>query len=312
MKKYPRISSLEATTYVLRAYRMLYEGKLLEALYYINEALELEEDFKLALFLKGLILQALGEIEKAKECFELLCKESKNPIDWMFLGQCYAMSGDCSSALKCYDKSLEVSSNFLSGYILKILCLENLGEYEKVLDEIDKLLVKASNSVPLYLKKAEILKRMGKYEDALDTVNRGLKIYPYHKSLLFLKGLLLFRLGHFKESAETFKTLIDKLGAYWLETLKYGAEVMTIIGDYETAEKYIDRALKIRDDDIELLYQKGIILMYKNELEEALKYFKKILKLDPNYLKAILRIANIYERLGKLNEAIEYYNKLNK
>ncbi|ACV24648.1 hypothetical protein [Methanocaldococcus fervens] len=52
--KNARINTLEAVINVLKAYEELFNGNLIKALYYIDKSLELEPDFHLALFLKGL------------------------------------------------------------------------------------------------------------------------------------------------------------------------------------------------------------------------------------------------------------------
>lgn len=119
-KRTPRVDTLEAVANVLRAYRELFEGNLIKALYYVDKALELEPDFYLALFLKGLALSAKGEIKEAITTFEeLLSYESKNPITWVFVGQLYGMSGNCDEALKCYNKALGIENRFYQHFYSK-------------------------------------------------------------------------------------------------------------------------------------------------------------------------------------------------
>ncbi len=307
----PRVDTLESVALLLRAYKKIFNGEMLDALYYINKAIELEPNFNLPYFIKGIILMCLGDVKKASEIFEMLIKKgSKNPLDWIYLGECYTAIGNCEEAIKCYKNASSESEKLISSAILEILCLESLGEYETSLEIIDKVLSQYPKMLSFWIKKVEILLHLGEYEKALLTIDEALKLNPEHKLALFYKALILSRLGRLKESLEIFKKLIDKYNIKWLEALRHAARVAIYLGEYETAEKYLKKGLEIRDDDTELLFNLGVVLAEKGKSEEAIKYFEKVLSLHPGYTLALLRIANIYERLGKLDKAVEYYNKV--
>ncbi|CAB3290096.1 Tetratricopeptide TPR_2 repeat protein [Methanocaldococcus lauensis] len=309
-KEFPRVRALEATTYLLKCYRELFEGDLLKALYYIDRALELEPDFRLALFLKGLILNAIGEINKAIDTFEKLVNYgSKNPIVWVFLGQSYGLLGRCDKAFSCYKNALGTENKFLAAFLLKLICTEFLGDYEEALKSCDELLTYAPRFVPIWVKKADILRKLGKYDDALLCLKKALELKPNDKNALYLMGVLLKRMGKFKESLECFKKLIDELGVRLLDAIRHAVSVALIVGDLETAERYIKMGLDIREDDVYLWYYKGELYERLGKSDEALKYYKKALSLYPYRVDILLSIARIYERLGDVKKAVEYYNK---
>jgi tetratricopeptide (TPR) repeat protein len=306
----PRVDALEATTNVLKAYRELFEGNLLKALYYIDKALELEPDFCLALFLRGLILTAKGEIREAIESFEnLMCGESKNPISWIFLGQLYGMSGNCEDALKCYNKALGIENRFPSAFLLKTICLEFLGEYDELLKTYDDILAHTKNFVPMWVKKAEILSKLGRYEEALLCLDKALNLKPHDKNALYLKGVLLKRMGKVKEALRCFKKLIDELNVRWIDAIRHAVSLCLIVGEFKDTERYIDMGLKIREDDVALWYFKGELFERLGKLDEALKCYEKVIELQPHYVKALLSKARIHEKKGEVEEAIKYYNK---
>ncbi|XRO77038.1 tetratricopeptide repeat protein [Methanocaldococcus sp. 10A] len=282
-KMLPRVNALEATTNVLKAYRELFNGNLLKALYYIDKALELEPDFRLALFLKGLILTAKGELNEAIKIYEELAYfGTKNPIVWTFLGQLYGISGKCEDALKCYDKALGIENRFPCAFLLKTICLEFLGEYEELLKTYDEILSYAPKFVPMWVKKAEVLRKLGRYEEALLCLNRALELKPYDKNALYLKGVLLKRMGKPKEAVECFKKLIDELNVKWIDAIRHAVSLMLALGDLKDAERYINMGLEMREDDVYFIYYKGELYERLGELDKAIECYNRVLNLFPH------------------------------
>ncbi|WP_456472399.1 tetratricopeptide repeat protein [Methanocaldococcus sp.] len=306
-----RVQVLEAVTYALKAYRELFEGNLVNALYYCDKSLELEPDFNIPLFLKGLILFSIGKCDEAIKTFESLIKKgSENPITWMFLGQLYAISGSCPNALKCYENALGIENKFIPAKFLKLLCLESLGKYDLLLEEYNNILIIAPKLKILWVKKADILRKLGRYDEAIYCLDKALQYDKYDINALYLKGVILKRMNKFEEAYNVFKILIDELNVKWVDALRHMASICLTIGKFDEAIKYSKEGLKIMPKDATFLYYIGKAYERLKEYDKAVEYLNKCIKEKPTYIKAMLSLAKIYEELGDYENSVKLYNKI--
>lgn len=77
-------------------------------------------------------------------------------------------------------------------------------------------------------------------------------------------------------------------------------------GDLERAGKYLDRALKLRPDDVEYLCQQAAILSEGEYFERSNQLLKKVVyKIDPSVTECYFFLANNYAYLGEFQLALE-------
>lgn len=65
-------------------------------------------------------------------------------------------------------------------------------------------------------------------------------------------------------------------------------------------EEFI-KALKIKNDDPEILYYLGLIYLDKNRIETAIKFFQKAIDIDPNFSKAKFALSLAYRKINLNN-----------
>jgi len=309
-KKLKEVSNvLLSLTYLTKSYESRDRGNLLESLYYLDKALELNPDFKFAKFLKAISLATLGDINKSIECLEDIVKDSKDPIAYALLGQLYELLGNFDNALECYEKSLGIEEKFATAFFFKILCLWLSGKYDELIKCCDRLISSAPNFIPAYTLKANILRKLGKYEEALLCINKVLELKENDTNAIYLKALILKRIGKCDEALKYYEKLIDDLNVTWIEVIREAIYLLFLFNKLEKAEKYIEMGLKLRPDDASLWYFKGRLYEKQNKFEEALEYYNKALQLMPHHTKALLAKARVLEKLGRIEESVEYYNK---
>jgi tetratricopeptide (TPR) repeat protein len=78
--------------------------------------------------------------------------------------------------------------------------------------------------------------------------------------------------------------------------------------DYEQAEEYFQKALKIIPDNLKVHLSVGIINLGRKEYEEAAAKFSEVLEQDPDFVDARLYLAEAYLKLGKFGAAIKEFN----
>ncbi|WP_400076381.1 tetratricopeptide repeat protein [Winogradskyella sp. R77965] len=210
-----------------------------------------------------------------------------------------------------------------------------LNEYKKTFD-LDARHQKAIFKIAKY----HIIKR--NFELAHRFIDKGLESYGNNVELMSLKAQAYYYQDYFTHSVVWFNKLLDlgeksefiheKLSLSYAqnsdyedaiyhrkEALKYNpndANAMFVIGTYyeslnnfEKAEAYIAKALKLQDQSLTNEYQRlGTILNRQKKYEEAIKAFQKSLKEDAsNIMSEFFLIRTKDEFYGDIDSKITLY-----
>ena len=81
-------------------------------------------------------------------------------------------------------------------------------------------------------------------------------------------------------------------------------------GNYTDAMTYYDKALYLNSTDINVLYNKALVLDNLGRVDEAITYYDKVLAINPNETNSLNNKGLALDGLGKHDEAITYYDKI--
>ncbi len=150
------------------------------------------------------------------------------------------------------------------------------------------------------------------WENDETIANDLLDKYPDDRLVLNNKGFNLFNLKRNEESLGYFIKAIELKPDYIMAYINLANSCMAI-KKYDTAEKYIDRALKIKPDDPNLINIKGYILLQYQKFTESINLFQKSIQLKKDNPSAYLYLAECYYAIKDkenwiktLNSGLEY------
>jgi len=198
-------------------------------------------------------------------------------------------TGRYDEAIKAYDRLLELNRRNAEAWEDFAMLWKRIGEYQKFLE-----CVRTAYTLNRYdISKIEwysvALRFNKRYQEALDLINEGLRLYPDSYEL-WLEKARIFLGAHEWEEAEKYyrkamgmtpKSDIDAWVSIWTGL----ARVLYVHYKDRKREamELVDKALKVRPDNFEANYLKGVILRKFGRLGEAIKYFEKMHELtdDP-------------------------------
>jgi predicted Zn-dependent protease len=82
------------------------------------------------------------------------------------------------------------------------------------------------------------------------------------------------------------------------------AELQVSVGQYDQANKNLDRLIKLSPDSIDAYYLKGIIARRQKQIMNTEKWFSKVNKMEPKNEQAWIQRAGSYADAGNLKHAI--------
>jgi len=273
--------------------------------------LELEPDFKEALFNLACIKYNYDDFKKASEYFRRLLKiEPENPKIKFYLDCC----------LDKLNKSVEISPK----------CPETISLTKNFIDQPEiEYKYKMKNDVASVLQNIcniafERIK-MGKFQAAIKRYHNALKIYPENPVVNYNLGMVYFNQKNFKEAEKHvlialrkkyfFYTVPDifrnrKLNYYKKERLlRKASQSKHISPDIPLSQWTFDVALKEGNYYLEAYDLLGNIYYSKGEYEKAVSAFKKVIELRKKDAMGHYNLGCAYRALHDWEKAEEEWKR---
>lgn len=85
------------------------------------------------------------------------------------------------------------------------------------------------------------------------------------------------------------------------------AELYLQIKDYDNYTRLVNEALQKNPNNVDLVYNLGVVSGNANKLDDAEKYYRRAIELDPNYFNALLNLSELLLRADE-----KFVNEMNK
>jgi tetratricopeptide (TPR) repeat protein len=125
----------------------LNDGKLEDALEFINKSIELKNDWEISYFYRGVVNQALQNYDDAMLDYTKSTQLNPNMTDAYYnkaqitLSRKDIDSPNIEQAIKDLEKALELDEKFIDALFGMACAYKKLGDYHKSLEYLEKLLV---------------------------------------------------------------------------------------------------------------------------------------------------------------------------
>jgi tetratricopeptide (TPR) repeat protein len=122
------------------------------------------------------------------------------------------------------------------------------------------------------------------------------------------RALSAYKAGKFVEAERICEQIINNKRDL-VDVLYLLAIVQSILGKQHTALASYDRAIELRPDYAEALFNRGNILHELKQFEEALASYDRLLNLRPDYAEALFNRGNTLHELKRFEEALASYDR---
>ena len=136
---------------------------------------------------------ALWEIEKKKE-------QAARFGQFMEQGRSAVAEGQNDTALKAYERAVEIDENSHIAWASKGVVLGKVGRHGESLEASDRAIELDPNNAFAWTNKGVALRNLGRYEDALEAGNRAIELDPNNAPFWTNKGAVLIYLDRPREA----------------------------------------------------------------------------------------------------------------
>lgn len=274
----------------------------------------------------GNCLMHLGRTGEATEKFEQALALAPEDTEVLFLmGRILYASGDYAYAAEILQRLRQLSSGAWFVEFLLATCLYRLHRDREAFDAVNRALEVQSNDLSLYILKLQILVRNEVFEEVHEILN-FLKESgaPEDIATDFIQAELLEletkdRKGALKQYRALQKRVESGEDLIWSAELYYHLAVLTgnqmdvsQENNRKTVLDIVDKGLTYNEQDTDLLSYKAWVLEKGGLQEEAIEMYRALEAKNPNHAVALRGIADLYYKNLNRNagEALTYYEKL--
>ncbi|MDL5045084.1 tetratricopeptide repeat protein [Oscillatoria amoena NRMC-F 0135] len=186
---------------------------------------------------------------------------------------CYYYLEAFSKALADLDVFIPVNPNFYDARLLRAFIFREVGDAEKQLEDINTILAVDPWNTDLLRWRAGVLLEKGEYENSKADLLKVKEIQTDEEIELYL-GLTWYYLDNPDEALDQFNKAIELNGGY-APAYQYAGILCVEQEAYAMALTYIDLALRLEPDNLQLVFYKGISLVESGKTDDGCRLLNK-------------------------------------
>jgi len=257
---------------------------------------------------QGYSFERKKEYEKAIECYEKALEIDSEYADaWGAKGWALYEIGRFDEAIPCYDKAIEIKPKTPRFWNYKAIAFEGLENFDEALRCYEKAIDVRSNYGVAWCNKGDLLNNQGKHNEAIKCYDKAIQARPKYDYAWYLKGWALLQLNKYEEGLNCFNRAVEidsKYADFW----NGKGWSLFYLGRYDESINCFDNVLKI-DPNYEYAWNgKGYDLFSLNRYDESISCFDKAIDLNPDSYAWSAKGEALLE-LKKYEEAFACYDK---
>jgi len=262
----------------------------------------------------GVAFVRLGQFQDAIASFEQIMEASADVQTGFNLFLCYYALGETEKMRKVFSKLLAIKAHGvdlededeLAVGLEDVLRADGLKE---VLREKHKTIIKHL-AIAAKLLAPAIEQDVGAGFDWAITQLRNANYTSLANELEIAKSLHFMRSRQFERAVETLKSYEKKDPQLVARAATNLSFIYFHEGDYNSAIKYADLAMRHNRYNAKALVNKGNVLFMREELELARRMYQESMGADADCIEAIYNLGLVSKRLGLTGEALALFEKL--
>lgn len=149
---------------------------------------------------------------------------------------------------------------------------------------------------------------LDRYADASIAFSQYLLTHPQSDEAAYLLAYMKFKENKPAESLNLF-TAAASIKPPQADDLKIVALDYVLLNDQNSAARYLEQALVMKPDSVEIRYDLGRVRYQQNQFASAIAAFGEVLRRDPKHVKAENNLGLSLEATNQIDDAMIAYRK---
>ncbi len=199
----------------------------------------------------------------------------------------------------------KVIPNNIVAEVMLGVALEHEGDLDSALRQYEKALQMRPEFPQMHYDIANILAQQKKFDAAIGHYRSAIQLNPSYAEAHFNLAAVLEMNGTADEAIPEYEAAL-KIHPNDFDTLKALGTVLEMKGQHAMAAVHLSTACSIRAGDAELHHEFAKALAGQNKIAEAVGECERALQLQPDFVEAHVTLANLLKGQGRIAEATKH------
>lgn len=265
------------------------------------------------LYSLALVEKDLGEMQSAKERFELLLSRLQySSAAHYYLGEILQIGKQYEDALEHY-RQVSPGQNYINAMVKASEVLIKLDRQEEAiaLVKADQANAEGLTLENLYMLEADLYSKTGQMNAAEEALTRGVEFFPNSTRLLYARAMLYAQIDYVSAAEKDLKAVLTLVpeNAAALNALGYTLADSTERTDrYQEAYEYIKQAYALTPNDPAVIDSMGWIAYRLGHYKEALEKLRQAMDALPDH-EIAAHLGEVLWVSGQHQEAKDVWKK---
>ena len=281
---------------------LVHEGRLADGIreYTISLAADgknaqVRLNLALAYYKAGEIAKTAQELERVRPAFPAGSPDASRVV--MLLADCALRQGNDKRVIELLDPVVAAEPGNLGAAFLLGTALLDEKQEQRGAEMIDRI-VRQGDRAEAHMLIAFTQMRLNDKKVAMAEVDRALELSPGLAEAHEVKGRILFTNSDLAGAEKAFREAIA-LDPNSFDSLLFLGTLMRQQSRLDDARRYLERALRIRPNEVRARYQYAVLESAEEKDESAVKILEALVKDLPGFTEAHRSLSTAYFRVGR-------------
>lgn len=160
-------------------------------------------------------------------------------------------------------------------------------------DSLNQVLRENPDNFQAYLQRANIKFEDSRFEAAIGDATRAIEVDSTQPEAHLVKGRALFAMEDFFNAQKSYELCLE-MDAKYVPCLEKLAELNLLRKNYDKAMDFVNRSLRVNEQNYYPYYLKGWIYMEQGDSATAASSFQTAVELNPEFYTGYIMLGNLY------------------
>lgn len=282
------------------------QGRTADAIPFLHEALKLHPDQAEARFHLGMAQMANKQTEDAITSFrEVVRLQPSYPRAYFCLGAALAASGRVDEAAGCFREAARLQPGDVATHAALGNALIEQSDFDGAILAYQQALAVDPRNAEVLNNLGNALSELGRAEEAMAAYQRAIDSAPDYLPASYNLGRLYLEADRAIEAADCFERVLSRNPEHAEAHCNLGVALAQRRRD-EAIRHYL-RAIELKPDYPEALYNLSNAFRANGELVKAVAHYEKALRSRPNYADARVNLGLVQLQQGNFRDGWRNY-----
>lgn len=251
----------------------------------------------------------LGNVEQAKELFELALKKNPDLNDALFgLAKIAVLSQQLSTAAQLIEQALTKNPSDIDCLRFKGDLLRMQGQNDAARLVYTQILKLRPDNTQAHIDIANLHIQAGKFAEAKTAINAAHKTAPNNLLVTYTQAVLDFREAKFKSALESLQKVL-RVEPEHMPSLVLMGSVQLALGSYQQAEQYLQKFLGANPTHLYASKMLASIALKTGKPEAVIDLLVPLLRANQNDVQLLALAGEAHMQAKHFSKAADYFQK---